>query len=74
MTEETQGKTYPVLQLFPRAVQIAGNTAAVYADYYFSSFKGTDPVETSSGRLVEVYIKTEGGWTALSSAQMEAPE
>lgn len=74
LTEETQGKTYPVLQLFPRSVQIAGGTAAVYADYYFSSFKGNDPVETSSGRLVEVYIKTEGGWAALSSAQMEAPE
>ena len=74
LTEETRGRTYPVLQLFPRAVQIADNTAAVYADYYFSSFKGTDPVETSSGRLVEVYIKTEAGWVALSSAQMEASE
>lgn len=74
LTEETQGRTYPVLRLFPRAVQIAGDTAAIYADYYFSSFKGADPVETSSGRLVEAYIKTEDGWILLSSAQMEASE
>ena len=73
LERETRGRSYPLLRRFPTAIQIAGQTAAVYSRYYISYYEGDQPVQASEGLIVEVWVKTDGGWKALAHARMEAP-